>query len=189
MINPAVINPLELPSVPLLNRKNLHRWGGVYFVIRDKQEVLYVGQSPLIKDRWNQHQCLKRLNEDDKQRSRIYWFAADENLKALEAAFIHRFQPLLNRYYPPLSPEQKIDASVQVKRVVETVLDFPGLGQKIRQARERDQRTLTDICRDCKLSRSYWYQLEKEDLRAPATEDVIRRIEQVLNIDLGVNFE
>ncbi|MBD2534089.1 MULTISPECIES: helix-turn-helix domain-containing protein [Nostoc] len=79
--------------------------------------------------------------------------------------------------------------SVQVKRVVETVLDFPGLGQKIRQARERDQRTLTDICRDCKLSRSYWYQLENEDLRAPATEDVIRRIEQVLNIDLGVKFD
>lgn len=79
--------------------------------------------------------------------------------------------------------------SVQVKRVIETVLNFPELGQKIRQARESDGRTLTDICRECNLSRSYWYQLENEDLRAPATEDVIRRIERVLNVDLGVKFE
>lgn len=79
--------------------------------------------------------------------------------------------------------------SVQVKRVIETVRDFPELGQKIRQARERDERSVTDLCRACGLSRSYWYQLENEDLRAPATEDVIRRIEQVLEVDLGVKFD
>lgn len=80
-------------------------------------------------------------------------------------------------------------SSVQVKRTVEVVRDFPGLGQRIRQARDRDARTLTDICRDCKLSRSYWYQLENEDMRAPATEDIIRRIEKVLGVELGVQFE
>jgi transcriptional regulator with XRE-family HTH domain len=78
---------------------------------------------------------------------------------------------------------------VRVKRIVETVRDFPGLGQKIRQARERDERSVTDLCRECGLSRSYWYQLENEDLRAPATEDVIRRIEAVLKIDLEVDFD
>jgi transcriptional regulator with XRE-family HTH domain len=79
--------------------------------------------------------------------------------------------------------------SVQVKRVIETVRDFPGLGQKIKQAREQDERSVTQLCRECGLSRSYWYQLENEDLRAPATEEVIRRIEQVLGVNLGVNFD
>ncbi|MER3589774.1 MAG: transcriptional regulator, partial [Mastigocladus sp. ERB_26_1] len=30
---------------------------------------------------------------------------------------------------------------------------------------------------------------EAEDLRAPATEEIIRKIEQALNIDLGVKFD
>jgi transcriptional regulator with XRE-family HTH domain len=79
--------------------------------------------------------------------------------------------------------------AVQVKRTIESVKEFPGLGQKIKEARERDERTLTQICRQCGLSRSYWYQLEAEDLRSAATEDVIRKIEAVLGVDLGVSFE
>lgn len=79
--------------------------------------------------------------------------------------------------------------SVQVKRVVEVVRDFPDLGKRIRQARERDGRSLSQICRDAGVSRAYWYQLESEDLRAPATEEIIRKIEQALGVDLGVKFE
>lgn len=78
--------------------------------------------------------------------------------------------------------------SVQVKRVIEVVHDFPGLGQRIRQAREKDNRSLSEICRDSGISRSYWYQLEGEDMRSPATEEVIRKIERALGIDLGVCF-
>lgn len=78
---------------------------------------------------------------------------------------------------------------VQVKRVIEIVREYPDLGQRIRQARERDKRTLTAICRECGLSRSYWYQLEGEDMRSAATEEVIRKIEKVLGVDLEVNFD
>ncbi|WP_026733788.1 helix-turn-helix domain-containing protein [Fischerella sp. PCC 9605] len=78
---------------------------------------------------------------------------------------------------------------MEVKKVVEVVRDFPGLGQKIKQAREQDGRSLTQICRDCGVSRSYWYQLEAEDLRAPATEEIIRKIENALGVDLGVSFD
>lgn len=78
--------------------------------------------------------------------------------------------------------------SVQVKRVVETVVEFPGLGQKVRKARERDERSLSRICIDAGVSRAYWYQIECEDLRAPVTEDMIRKIEAVLSVDLGVRF-
>jgi len=78
---------------------------------------------------------------------------------------------------------------MQVKRVIEIVREYRDLGQRIRQAREKDKRTLTAICRECELSRSYWYQLEAEDMRSAATEEVIRRIEKVLGVDLGVNFD
>lgn len=80
-------------------------------------------------------------------------------------------------------------SKVQVKRVVETVKEFNGLGQQIKDARERDDRSLSQICRDCGVSRSYWYQLENEDLRSPVSEDMIRKIENVLNISLNVNFD
>lgn len=79
--------------------------------------------------------------------------------------------------------------TVQVKRVVEETRDFPGLGAAIKRARESSDLSVTQLCRDAGLSRQYWYQLEREDLRAPATEDVIRRIESVLSVDLGVKFD
>lgn len=78
---------------------------------------------------------------------------------------------------------------VQVKRVVESVRDFPDLGKRIKQARESDQRPLAQICREAGISRAYWYQLEGEDLRAPATEEIIRKIEAALGVDLEVNFD
>lgn len=80
-------------------------------------------------------------------------------------------------------------STLQVKRVVEVVQDFPGLGERIKRTRESDSRSLSQICRDAGISRAYWYQLEAEDLRAPATEDIIRKIESALNADLGVEFE
>ena len=79
--------------------------------------------------------------------------------------------------------------TVQVKRVVEETRDVPGLGAAIKRARESDDRSVTQLCRDAGISRQYWYQIEREDLRAPATEDVIRRIEAVLSVDLGVKFD
>lgn len=77
---------------------------------------------------------------------------------------------------------------MQVKRTIEVVLDFPELGTRVKNARESDKRSLSQICRDSGISRSYWYQIENEDLRAPVTEDIIRKIETVLGIDLNVQF-
>lgn len=78
--------------------------------------------------------------------------------------------------------------SLKVKRVQEVIFDFPGLGDRIAKARSEDKRSLTQICREAGISRSYWYQLENGDMRSPATEDIIRRIENVLDVDLGVSF-
>lgn len=77
---------------------------------------------------------------------------------------------------------------MRVKRVVEVIQDFPCLGERIKQVRERDRRSLSQICREAGISRAYWYQLEAEDLRSPATEEIIRKVEAVLGVDLGVKF-
>lgn len=81
---------------------------------------------------------------------------------------------------------------LKIKRVKEIVEDFPDVGKRIKEARKRakdkDGKSLSSICREADISRSYWYQLEDEDLRSPATEEIIRRIEKTLNIDLGINF-
>ena len=78
---------------------------------------------------------------------------------------------------------------MQVKRVIEVVQEFPDLGARIKKARVLDERSLIQICREAGVSRQYWYQLEAEDLRAPATEDIIRKIEGALGVDLGVSFD
>jgi transcriptional regulator with XRE-family HTH domain len=78
---------------------------------------------------------------------------------------------------------------VQIKRVVEEVKEFPDIGAAIKKARKNDGRPMTELCQVAKVSRSYWYQLEKEDLRAPATEEIIRRIEKALDVSLGVDFD
>ncbi|MBE9053440.1 helix-turn-helix transcriptional regulator [Nostocales cyanobacterium LEGE 11386] len=78
---------------------------------------------------------------------------------------------------------------MQVKRTITVVKDFPGLGERIKKIREGDSRSLSQICRDSGISRSYWHQIENEDLRAAVTEDIIRKIEAILNTDLGVSFD
>lgn len=80
-------------------------------------------------------------------------------------------------------------SNVRVKKIIELEYEFPGLGERIRKARESDKRTLTEICRACGVSRGYWYKLENEQLLGCATEDVIRKIEEVLNVNLGVVFD
>lgn len=78
---------------------------------------------------------------------------------------------------------------VQVKRSVVIVRDFPGLGKRIKNAREGDKRSLVKICKDSGVSRTYWHQIENEATLSAITEDVVRKIEATLNIDLGVTFD
>jgi transcriptional regulator with XRE-family HTH domain len=78
--------------------------------------------------------------------------------------------------------------TVRVKKTIELERDFPGLGDRIRKAREGDKRPLTQICKEAGVSRSYWYHLENEEILGCVTEETIRKIEGVFNISLGVNF-
>lgn len=78
---------------------------------------------------------------------------------------------------------------MQIKRTVTTTKEFAGIGARIKNARLKDGRKLTEICRECGITRAYWYQIENESLETAVSEYAIRKIELVLGIDLNLNFE
>jgi ribosome-binding protein aMBF1 (putative translation factor) len=75
--------------------------------------------------------------------------------------------------------------ALKVKRT--QTVEIPGLGRRIRAARERDPRSLAELCRQVDLSTMYWFQVEHEKV-ASITEETLRKIEQVLGVDFGVRF-
>ena len=75
---------------------------------------------------------------------------------------------------------------MKVRRVTE--IEIPGLGAKIRKAREQDPRSLVEICQIVGMTTSNWYRIEKEVTKFLPIE-TLQNIEKVLNVDLGVNFD
>lgn len=62
------------------------------------------------------------------------------------------------------------------------------LGEKIKKARMADDRSLAQICKDCGLSRSYWYQVENNEVPRIHLE-TLQKIESVLGVDFGIKFD
>ena len=67
-------------------------------------------------------------------------------------------------------------------------IEIPGLGERIRETRERDRRSLSEICRQIPMTTMNWYRIEAEETKALPIE-TLRRIEEVLGVDFGVSFE
>jgi transcriptional regulator with XRE-family HTH domain len=78
---------------------------------------------------------------------------------------------------------------VKVRRIIKQEIDIPGLGERIKQARENAGRPVTQLAKEVGISRNYWYQLEAEAVLGGMAEETLRKIEEVLDVDLGVKFE
>lgn len=80
-------------------------------------------------------------------------------------------------------------ASVKVVKTIE--VECPGLGDRIKEGRELAKRerglTITQVAAAAGMSVQNWYRIEKERQTLPL--ETLRLIEQVLGIDLGVNFD
>jgi transcriptional regulator with XRE-family HTH domain len=79
--------------------------------------------------------------------------------------------------------------TVKVRRIIKLEVDVPGLGDRIKQAREARGRPVTQLSKEVGISRNYWYQLEAEAVLGGVAEETLRKIEEVLGIDLGVKFD
>lgn len=66
-------------------------------------------------------------------------------------------------------------------------IEVEGLGDRIREARAKSGRSLVNICALVGMSTQNWYRIETEKQRLPL--DTLRKIEKVLQVDLGVKNE
>jgi transcriptional regulator with XRE-family HTH domain len=76
--------------------------------------------------------------------------------------------------------------NVQIERVVR--VDAPGIGAKIKAARERDPRSVEELAKASGMTRANWYRIENEE-NDVLPESRLRKIEEVLGVDFGVKFE
>ena len=76
-----------------------------------------------------------------------------------------------------------VRAAMRVEKV--QGVEVPGLGAKIKQAREADGRSLTAICSAMSMSTANWYRIEQEK-NDVIPEGTLRKIEDVLGVDFGV---
>ena len=78
---------------------------------------------------------------------------------------------------------------MKVRRIIKLEIEIPNLGQKIKQAREADPRSVTKLAKTVGISRNYWYQLEAEAVLGGVAEDTIKKIETVLDTDFNIKFD
>ena len=90
------INLLDLPGVEFYKREELPTIPGVYFVMQ-YDEVLYVGQSINIRERWRGHGHHKCVEVESMENIFIRYAPSDgRKLLIQEAEWISELRPLLN---------------------------------------------------------------------------------------------
>lgn len=92
-MNPESIDPNSLPYLPFESKNKLPKIMAIYFVL-DGEDVIYVGRSVNLKERWLNHSLAPAL---ELQNIRIAWLAIENPLHlGFEFYFIERFNPKLN---------------------------------------------------------------------------------------------
>ena len=76
---------------------------------------------------------------------------------------------------------------VRIRQIRE--VEVSGLGDRIKQARLSSNKSLEQLCSDVGLSRTYWYDVEKETLKGTLSLENLRKIEQALGVEFDVKFE
>ena len=66
--------------------------------------------------------------------------------------------------------------------------DFPGLGDRIREAREKLGKSATQMAGIAGISASQWTRIENEEVKA-LPEETLRAIESALGVDLDVAID
>jgi transcriptional regulator with XRE-family HTH domain len=83
---------------------------------------------------------------------------------------------------------------VRIRQIKE--IEKPGLGAMIREARtamadapDPHKKSLEEICTEVGLSKTYWYDIEREQVRGALSIKNLRKIELALGIDFGIDFD
>jgi hypothetical protein len=94
------LDPLDLPSKSIVEKKSLSKCTCVYF-LRQKNKIVYVGQTNNLYERIKSHEKIKQLENIDI----ISWVEVKDLCEAynLEGFFIDKFKPRLNKNFPNLN--------------------------------------------------------------------------------------
>ena len=79
---------------------------------------------------------------------------------------------------------------MRIRKIQE--IKVKGVGDRIKQARlslPRNGKSLNDLCEEVGISRTYWYDIENDQLKGALSIENLRKIEKALDIDLGVSFD
>ena len=66
------------------------------------------------------------------------------------------------------------------------MIDLPGLGARIKEARQTNKASLVKLSERAGLSRQYWYHIESETLNHPLPLETLRAIEEALETSFDV---
>ena len=75
---------------------------------------------------------------------------------------------------------------MKVRKVTDVAVQH--LGKAIYEARKKDSRSLAEICTLVDMTPSNWNRIEKEQTKFLPLE-TLRKIEEVLGVDFGVQFD
>lgn len=76
---------------------------------------------------------------------------------------------------------------MRVTRIVKEEVDVPELAQILRGALSESGKSVSELCRDAGISRTYWYKLVNNQEDSVA-EDALQRIAVALGVDFGIDF-
>lgn len=118
MIDPKTLNPMELPSVSLSNRKLLPAASGIYFAIANGN-IQYIGRSTNINHRWANHHRQSDIEPMSEANIAYLLISNSTLLPKVESALIKWFNPPLNgrNALQPTSPEYEKEIRVRLGRV------------------------------------------------------------------------
>jgi hypothetical protein len=97
LIDPASVNLSMLPCVALVDKRLLPSCPAIYFVVvADANEVVYIGCSRSLSQRWYQHSHRARFVQ--LPHVLLYWLAlpSSDHIYAIEKAFIDYWKPCFN---------------------------------------------------------------------------------------------
>ncbi|MEH2024541.1 GIY-YIG nuclease family protein [Nostoc sp.] len=105
------INLSGLPSVYLLDKHRLPNCAAIYFVSDSKGQIIYIGRTINLVERWKAHHRFNQLKRFNRKNSlNISWISCNrdvETLSKLENEFINLYKPPLN-WSKVVAPIRKI---------------------------------------------------------------------------------
>lgn len=159
----SAVDPLSLPSIPLLQHSKLPKSPSAYFVLDASSQVLYIGSSMNPANRWSHHH--RWLYFASIRDARIAWLEIDNAslLAQIEQDLISRFQPILNgrllnmkKIYSVANGSVESESGIKIDVDGPQWLNWVGTVQSFRYCP-----TTTDAPYTARREKDYWYGYRK----------------------------